>query len=282
MKKILVALLISATAQASPANEPGESIIFYIDQTPVTQNMLQAFYEMRGYKQPADELQQRQQQVKIANELINTLLLSEEATRLELEKTSQVQQAVELARKNILGKALLNRYLNEIQVSEEEIAQAYQAIQQESVNRTEYKARHVLLGSEAEARDIIKKLRQGGDFKILARQYSIESAGIQNKAQNDGDLGWLSNEVSDPVIITALAGLDIGKYSEEPVKTEFGWHVFLVEDKKKPAVPALTEVKKDLVSLVTRQKIQQKVNTLREKATIKSAADKPSTTPAID
>lgn len=272
MKILLSFILTIATLQINAAEQSdnNDAVLFYVDDEVITASMFREFYTSRGYKSLADPQQNKVQQVKAANELINILLMSKQAEADKLDQTEQVKQALEISRKHVLSKALVASYMKRVDVSDEELEKSYQQILQEAENRADYKASYILLDDEKVAKTVIEKLKKGEKFAQLAEKYSTEN--FANK--NDSDTDWFSADSQEKEIAAAIKKLAVGEFTQEPVKTRFGWHVILVNDKKTQEVPPLTKIQDQLTDLVKQQKVRNEVAKLREKATVKTANQK--------
>ena len=147
-------------------------------------------------------------------------------------------------------------------VSEAEARALYDAQVAKSIPRTEVRARHILVKTEAEALEIIERLGRGTDFAELAQEKSIGPSGAEG-----GDLGYFSREKMLPEFSSVAFNLEKGEFSE-PVKTRFGWHVIKQEDKRESKPPAFDEVKDGLLSEMVRRKAVEVISGLRKAAKI--------------
>ena len=131
------------------------------------------------------------------------------------------------------------------------------------LQRTEYKARHIIVESQAKAKDIIEELDDGGDFVKLAKKYSTGS-----EADNGGDLGWLSIDSVDEPFAAALTATTPGKHYPEPVQTEYGWHVIKVDEVRHPDPPSMESIRDQLISAINSQKLAEHVDSLLKSAEV--------------
>lgn len=135
------------------------------------------------------------------------------------------------------------------------------------------KARHILVDDEDTAKDIIKQLDDGADFAELAKEYSTDTA----TAQDGGELGYFTADQMITEFSDAAFALEPGQYTEEPVKTTYGYHIILCEDKKAAHHQTYDEVKDDLTEQLTNQQVQSKyyelMEQLRSDATIEYLSD---------
>ncbi|MCF8467077.1 MAG: peptidyl-prolyl cis-trans isomerase [Sneathiella sp.] len=127
----------------------------------------------------------------------------------------------------------------------------------------EVHARHILLKTEQEAKDVIKLLDDGGDFASLAKEYSTGPSGPKG-----GDLGYFTKERMVPEFATPAFALNKGEYTKTPVKTQFGYHVIKVEDKRETQPPSFEEKQAELHSRVENTVIEKLINELKAAATI--------------
>ncbi|HRF10798.1 MAG TPA: peptidylprolyl isomerase, partial [Candidatus Accumulibacter phosphatis] len=128
---------------------------------------------------------------------------------------------------------------------------------------TEYKLRHILVEQEDEAKTIIANLKKGAKFEELAKQ--SKDPGSKDKG---GDLGWNSTASYVKPFGDAVGSLSKGKYTETPVKTDFGYHVILLEDSRPLTAPPFDQIKPQLTQRLQQEQIQKYVNDLRSKAKI--------------
>jgi peptidyl-prolyl cis-trans isomerase C len=138
----------------------------------------------------------------------------------------------------------------------------YEEAAQQMGGDDEVRARHILVESEAEAKQLVEELKKGGDFAELAKKKSKDPG-----AQDGGDLGYFTKEQMVPEFSTAAFALEPGKISD-PIKSQFGWHVIKVEDKRKRKAPDFEQVKPQIETYVTRKAQADLVSKLRETAKI--------------
>jgi len=199
----------------------------------------------------------------IVNELISRELLYQEARKQKLEKDPQVAFVLEQQRIEVLIQALLQKKFSTDPIDEKEIKKIYKE-KVAGANMQEYKARHILLKTEDEAKTIIAKLDTGADFAKLAEEKSTGPS-----AKNGGDLGWFAPARMVPPFARAVSEMKKGTHSKEPVKTQFGWHVIKLEDSRKMEPPKYDDVKQKIAGSLNKQRIQEYVDNLRNKAKIK-------------
>ena len=199
-----------------------------------------------------------EQRAGVIDELTDIYLLGTQARAQELEKSAAVQAQLELQRYGLLAQVAAQDFIERNQASDEEILSEYSA-QIELAPPLQYKARHILVETQAAAQALIVQLDEGADFAELAKQASTGPSG-----PNGGDLGWFSPNQMVTEFSTAVAGLDDGAYTKEPVQTQFGWHVILREDSRESEPPTLESVRDVIKQQVEQRKLQDYLTQLRE------------------
>ena len=205
---------------------------------------------------PSDE-----QKAQMLDQLINMTLAAQSAEKDGLAKDAAVQARIDLLRTQILAEAASEKFVKANPVSEEELKAEYDT--QVAAMPKEYKARHILVEQKETAESIIRELQAGGDFAKLAEKESKDSSG-----KSGGDLGWFSPQTMVKPFADAVMALEKGKYTTEPVQSEFGFHVILLEDTRSPEVPEFEQVKPQVEMFAQRKKLQAYIDGLREAATI--------------
>ncbi|NNJ90437.1 MAG: hypothetical protein HKP55_02070 [Gammaproteobacteria bacterium] len=264
---LLITTLLLGMNVIAQSSEVEDKTAFFIDDIPIKQSTLAQYHNLKGYKRPADAEQERAQQMQSAQELINIYLLSAEAEKNGLHNNYDVKQSLELSRRNILMKAMAEKYAAEIEVSENELEEAYATINKNAVLKADFKIRNIIVEQQKTAEEIISKLKSGDSFEQLEKEYSPEGF------KEPKTLEWMNSSLVQPEIAAALKSLKISEFTHEPVKTRFGWHVIFLADKKTIPVPALDTIRDDLAGLIKKKKLSEKVGNLRAKVTVK-AADK--------
>jgi peptidyl-prolyl cis-trans isomerase C len=127
----------------------------------------------------------------------------------------------------------------------------------------QYKARHILVTTREEAQAVISQLREGAEFAALAQERADGPTG-----PNGGALDWFTLDSMPAPFAGAVRSMSIGSYSAEPVQTEFGFHVILLEDTRKQEPPPLADIRNDLASAAQRKRLDDYIKTLRESAAV--------------
>ncbi len=199
--------------------------------------------------------------------VIDRRLLAREAERRKLDARPEVQAALARARREVLGDRLLEAAIGEA-LTPERLQQAYAVARaQPGFAVEEVRARHILVKTEAEAREVITALAGGADFGKLAKERSIDPSA----PQTEGDLGFFRRETMVEPFAEAAFALEPGQITREPVQTRFGWHVIRLEERRTTA-PTLEEKEAELKEQIARETINALVAELRSKARIERFA----------
>jgi peptidyl-prolyl cis-trans isomerase C len=213
--------------------------------------------------------------VAVIDRLAMQLLMTQEAVKKGLDKAPELADQIEMNRQSLLVNAFIQDYVKNNPVSDDTLAAEYEKIKAQMAG-TEYKARHILVEKESEAKDIIARLKKTPKaFDALARERSRDP-GSKGKG---GDLGWVDPRGMVPEFGAALPALGKGKFSEEPVKTQFGYHVVLVEDSRPTMLPPLEQIKPALKQQVQEQNLRKLLDEMKAKAKIE-IAQAPAAAPA--
>ena len=193
---------------------------------------------------------------------IDSKLVTLEGRRAGFSKDPDVKKRLLDVEDQIISEIFLTKTIGS-QVTEEALQKIYSETKSEMASGDQIKARHILLDSEEKALEIIKKLQAGGEFAKLASEYSTGPS-----AASGGDLGWFGEGQMVPEFSKAAFALNPGDIVTKPVKTQFGWHIILVEDRKVSAPPSFDEAKEQLASTMSQKLLKELIETLRTKAKI--------------
>jgi len=198
----------------------------------------------------------------IKKDLIGREVLIQEADKQGVGTRPDVKNAIDNARQSIIINAMLADYIKKNPVKDADIKAEYDKYKAQ-VGEKEYHARHILVGTEDEAKQIIAKLKGGAKFEDLAKQSKDPGS-----AANGGDLDWASPASFVPDFSKAMTSLQKGQVTETPVHTQFGWHVIKLEDVRPAKVPPLEEVKQQVSESLQQRKLAAFREELMKKAKI--------------
>jgi len=199
---------------------------------------------------------------RVKEQLITQELISQEASRMGLAKQPDVAMQLEQSRQNVIFRAFLQDYVKKNPVTDADVKAEYDKIKASRAGR-EFRARHILVKTEDEAKALIGKLKGGAKFEDLAKQ----SLDTSNKDKG-GDLDWAAPDGYVPEFAKALSAMPKGAVSEAPVKTEFGYHVIRVDDVREAQFPAIEQVKPQIEEAIQQERIGKMLADLRAKAKI--------------
>jgi peptidyl-prolyl cis-trans isomerase C len=200
----------------------------------------------------------------VRDELIAREIFVQEAEKKGLTRSTDVARQLEQTRQDILIRAVIRDHLKNNPVTDAEIKAEYDKLAKGAAGGDkEYRARHILVESEAEAKSIIDQLKKGAKFEELAKKSKDPGS-----AANGGDLDWNGPDTFVKPFSEAMVKLQKGQTTEVPVRTDFGWHVIRLDDVREPAPPPLEQVAPQIKQELERRKVQTLQSDLRAKARI--------------
>lgn len=256
-----LAMLASCTQEQSAGIDLlGEESVATIDGIPIQTSLFN--YYARARLQKDVVLLTDEEYDGLLQELVEFRLLTRAAEAQGLSDQQELAAQLEIYRLQTLSRVMASSYLEENPATEAELQSAYQQSLPQ-LSGQQFKARHILVDEEDEARAIIEELQQGADFQELARTRSTGPSG-----PNGGDLGWFTPDSMVAPFADAASSMEVGTFSVEPVETRFGWHVILLEDSADQQPPGLDAVRDEITSLVEQEKIRVYLESLQLTAEI--------------
>jgi peptidyl-prolyl cis-trans isomerase C len=213
-----------------------------------------------------------EQKGQLLDQYVSMQLAAEEAEKAGIEKDQKVRDQLALARLQVLVDAGLQKYLEAHPVQESELRPEYDA--QVAALPREYHARHILVDDQAAAVAITKELKGGADFAKIAAKRSKDSS-----SKSGGDLGWFTLDTMVKPFADAVKVMQPGQLTEQPVQSQYGWHVIKLEETRATSAPPFDEVKDRVKMIVQRKKLQTHLEELRKTAKVEKtvAAAAPAT-----
>jgi peptidyl-prolyl cis-trans isomerase C len=233
--------------------------VFTVNGTEVDSAVIDVYFEQRlgqAAAQPTPE-----QRTILIGQLRDIYVLSTQDLAAELANDPRLAAQIELQKHGALAQAVAQNYLANVEVTDSDIRAEYEE-QVKLAPPLQFKARHILVATQGEAIDLISELDGGANFEELAKEKSTGPSG-----PNGGDLGWFSPDQMVAPFSNAVAALDDGSYTKEPVQTQFGWHVILREESRENTPPTLESVRDRVTQQVQQKKFQEHLATLRDAAT---------------
>ena len=263
MNKLTLSLasILLATLSSGSAFALDEKSVAAVNGKNITQEQYKNLLKQVTAQSPKGQQGSVNRQL-ILDELINREVLLQESKKLKLHKDKKVLAVLKQQKDNLLIQTVISRSPAAKEISEKEMKDVYDK-QIGSADPKEFKARHILVKSEDEAKKLIKELNDGANFEETAKK---ESTGPSGK--NGGDLGWFSAAQMVPAFSQATAKLKKGTHSQKPVKTRFGFHIIKLEDSRKRELPKFEAVKDQIRTLIQKKRIQDYIAKLRGKAKI--------------
>jgi peptidyl-prolyl cis-trans isomerase C len=203
----------------------------------------------------------------IIDQLALQVVIAQVAIKKGLDKTPEVADQIEVMKQSVLANAYVQDFIKTNQVTDDMVKAEYARIKA-TITGTEYKASHILVEKESEAKDIIAKLKK--DPKVFEKLAMERSKDPGSKAKG-GDLGWVDLSRMVPEFSAALSKLEKGRFTEEPVKTRFGYHVIRLDDSKPIEAPPMEEVKPQLSQQLQQQAVKKQLDALKASAMIEIA-----------
>ena len=210
----------------------------------------------RAGQQVGPEVQQQARDQVVLREIF-----AQEAERRGIAAGADYREAMEIARQSILIRELFEDFRKKNPVTDDDALGEYNKFKAQATG-TEYRARHILVEKEEEAQGLIKQIKAGGKFDELAKKHSKDTG----SGEKGGDLDFAKPDNYVPEFAKALAALKKGEMTDSPVKSQFGWHIILLEDTREAPFPAFDDVKGQLKQRLEQQKLQKYQEDLRAKA----------------
>jgi peptidyl-prolyl cis-trans isomerase C len=202
-------------------------------------------------------------QAQLKDEVIAREVFMQEAQKRGLDASEDFKTQMELARQTLLIRELFADYQKNNPVTDADIQAEYDKFKSANGGK-EYRARHILVEKEDEAKAIIADLKKGGKFDEIAKKRSKDPG----SGANGGDLDWANASSYVPEFAQAMIKLGKGQTTEAPVKTDFGYHVIRLEDVRDAQLPKLEEVKPQIAQQLQQQKLAAFQEDLRKKAKV--------------
>ena len=263
-RRVLVAAFLAvlaampAAAQKKPVAAGGadDPVVARVNGAVIHRSDLEL--AMRGapaqiQQQPFDKIYPQ-----LLNSIINAELLSQAGRKAKIDQSAEVKEQMAAADNEIVADAFVAS-LARTQITEAKMRQAYDQYAKAAPQSEEVHARHILVATEQEAKDIIDQLTKGADFATLAKAKTIDPPG----KTDGGDLGYFTKGDMLPEISAAAFALKPGEITQTPVHTQYGWHVVKVEDRRPGKPGTYEQVAPEIAQQMTQQIVAAKLQDLR-------------------
>jgi len=266
---LALAVFLVAPATTPRAQSP-DTVLARVNGVEIRQSDLTYAEEEIGGNMP--QMPPEQKRDYLITYISDVILLSQAAQQQKLGDRDDVKRRIDLERNKVLMETLLQN-VGQAALTDQAMHKVYDEAVKQMGGEQEVHARHILVPTEDEAKAIEVELKKGADFATLAKQKSKDPG-----AAEGGDLGYFTKDQMVPEFAEVAFKLDKGQISD-PVKTQFGWHIIKVEDKRTKPTPTFDDVKNQLENYVAHRAQAELVEKLRSAANIERL-DKPA--PAAD
>jgi peptidyl-prolyl cis-trans isomerase C len=198
---------------------------------------------------------------QVRDEVVMREIFMQEAVRRGITAKASYRNQMELARQTITIRELFTDYQEKNKIGDAEVMAEYDKLKSQNGEK-EYRARHILVEQESEAKDLIAQIKGGAKFEDLAKKSSKDPG----SAQNGGDLDWATPGSYVREFSEAMAQLSKGGMTETPVKSQFGWHVIKLEDVRDAQFPPVDEVKPQILQRLQQAQMTKFRDEMRAKA----------------
>lgn len=252
---------LPAKSEQASSDEMDIETLLTVNGKPVTRAMYSLYFQDR-MRNVADAKNSPEMQMSVLNELSNILIVAQDAEKSGLHERADIAASLELLKAKLLTQVAIQEHATSHKPTDEQVQQVYDA-EYAGQSNAEFKARHILVKEEDEAKSLIEKLAGGADFAELAIEHSTGPTG-----KNGGDLGWFDPAQMVKPFADALNGMEKGKYTTAPVKTQFGWHIILLEDSRETEAPTLESVKGKILTKLQQGSLSEYMQGLRDDSTL--------------
>ena len=259
---LMLVTMSACSQERSPASSPelGTARVAVVNGQPVAESVVRIYVLATEQKNLEDLTPE--ERARVIDDLIGLELLAQQAEKDGLMSSRTLAAQVELGRLRMVANAMATDYIEKNPPTDADI----QAIYDENLDRlsaVQYKARHILVTTRDEAAGVIAELKQGANFTALAEARADGPTG-----PNGGALDWFTVESVPPQFAQAVQNLTAGSYTQEPVETEFGFHVILLEETRRQEPPALADIRSDLATAAQRKHLDDYIKSLRGAANV--------------
>jgi peptidyl-prolyl cis-trans isomerase C len=254
------------TATPSPTDAPTGAVVATVNGVALTRPEFD-IYEKNLLRNEKVQSLTAEQQNQVLDNLITMQVMAAQGVKDGLENEPDVKANLALLHMRVMADAESQKFAKSTQPTDAELHAEYDtAVSQ--MDKSEYHARHILVGTKDQAEQVIKKLKSGAKFEDLAKTQSTDT-GSKN---NGGDLGWFTTSRMVKPFADAVKTLKKGEISA-PVQTQYGWHVIQLEDTREASPPPFDQVKPQLTDAILRKKLQAYVEDLKKQAKIEKKPD---------
>ena len=248
--------LFIATLALAIAGTSSAEVIKTVNGVDIDGDVYNLYLQTR-FNKPAEDATPQERSTAM-QEITDIYLLTSQPAAKDIEADPRTQAQLELQRRGLLAQLVATDYISTNPATEEEIVAEYEK-QTELAPPQQFKARHILVETQAAAQGLIDELNDGADFAELAKANSTGPSG-----PSGGDLGWFPPDQMVKPFADAVVALENGAFTKVPVQTQFGWHVILREDSRVSEPPTLESVRDVVKQRIEQMKFQGYLQELRD------------------
>lgn len=250
-------------AQSETAPKLKEGVAAMVNGEPILESRVALLLEHFGSQNP-EQAENPETRKMVLEQLTMQTLIAQEALKKGIDKKQEVADQIELTRQTTLSNAYVQDLIASHPITDETLAAEYDRLKSQFAGN-EYKARHILVDKEEQARELITKLKKNPQsFAALAKANSKDPG----SKEHGGDLGWFDPRAMVPEFGAALDKLEKGQITQEPVKTQFGYHIIALDDARQKDVAPLDQIKPMLKQQMQQQAVRKQLDELKAKAKI--------------
>jgi peptidyl-prolyl cis-trans isomerase C len=253
-----------AKAPASAEKKPDFDFVASVNGTAITQGLFNLTIRALVNQGQADSPELRQ---AVKNDLINKELVAQEATRLGLANSIDFPDQIAQLRQNLLLQAFLESHFKKNPITDAQLREEYdrqRKLMGDTSNAFQYRVSQIVVSTETDAMDLIRRLQKGELFGRLAQEFSLDTA---SKSQG-GSLGWMMTGQVIPAVASVLPTMVKGAITPKPIQTPAGWVILKLDDKRAFKIPTFEESKPQLQQALVQQYLGQAIQGLRTNAKI--------------
>jgi peptidyl-prolyl cis-trans isomerase C len=255
---------VDAKAPANAETKTDFEFVASVNGAPITQGLLNLTIRALVNQGQADSPELRQ---AVKNDLINKELVAQEATRLGLANSIDFPDQIAQLRQNLLLQAFLENHFKKNPITDAQLREEYdrqRKLMGDASNAFQYRVSQIVVSTETDAMDLIRRLQKGDLFGRLAQEFSLDNT---SKAQG-GSLGWMMTGQVIPAVANALPTMAKGAITPKPIQTPAGWVILKLDDKRAFKIPTFEESKPQLQQALVQQYLGQAIQGLRTNAKI--------------
>ena len=253
-----------AKAPANAEKAPDFEFVASVNGTAITQGLFNLTIRALVNQGQADSPELRQ---AVKNDLINKELVAQEATRLGLANSIDFPDQMAQLRQNLLLQAFLESHFKKNPITDAQLREEYdrqRKLMGDTSNAFQYRVSQIVVSTETDAMDLIRRLQKGDLFGRLAQEFSLDTA---SKSQG-GSLGWMMTGQVIPAVASVLPTMVKGAITPKPIQTPAGWVILKLDDKRAFKIPTFEESKPQLQQALVQQYLGQAIQGLRTNAKI--------------